>query len=307
MKHLRWLEENGFDERSLFSFIIDTLKDSIKTWDYFINWDKVENNVAGIKIELNILNSLIGSENFDEDFIRLITRYPEIVRTFLPLLAVRGEYINVISDLEWGDFNEKLYDFNPGGKVDDELASEYMDYFHKSKLINLFQDGKISDFVDYVYGVEVGLDTNGRKNRGGTLMENVVEYMILATIRDKNNIEFLPKANPNEIKRRWGVKISIEKASHTFDYAIFNNKTGKLFVIESNFFNDGGSKLKSVCGEFRSLHRTLKKQGIGFIWITDGKGWTTTKNQLEDAYMEIDHLINLKLIEMGLLNAIIES
>ncbi|MDI3541951.1 MAG: adenine methylase [Candidatus Methanomethylophilaceae archaeon] len=307
MKKLRWHNENSFDERKFFNFIIENLKDSIKTWEYFVNWEKVENNLNNIKIELNILNSLIGSENFDEDFVRLVKRYPEIVKTFLPLLAVRGNSINVISDLERGDFNEKLYNFNFDGKISDEKILDYLEYMHQSKLIKLFHDNRITDFVDYVYGVEVGLDSNGRKNRGGTLMENVVEFMIIQTIKDKNHIEFMPKANLNKIKKEWGIEVKIEKSSYNFDFALLNKRTNKLFVIESNFFNDGGSKLKSVCGEFRSLSRTLKHQGIGLIWVTDGKGWITAKNQLWDAFNEIDYLINLKLIEMGYLNEIIES
>ena len=307
MKKCVWQDVNGLDDNSLFNYLIKTLKDSIKTWDYFINWDKVDKNISDLKVELNILNSLIGSENFDEDFINLIKRYPEIVKTFLPLLAVRGDSINVISDLDKGDFNEKIYVFNTSKTVSDKQALDYLEYIYQSNLIKLFKDNRITDFVDYVYGVEVGLDSNGRKNRGGTLMESVVEYMISASIRDKKHLEFMPKANPNKIRMEWGLDVKIEKASYNFDFAIYNNKTNKLFIIESNFFNDGGSKLKSVCGEFRSLHRTLKQQGIGFIWITDGKGWITTKNQLWDTYNEIDYLINLKLIEMGLFNAIIES
>lgn len=307
MKQTNWHKKTNLDEEKLFSFIIENLKDSIKTWDYFINWTKVDKNINDIKIELNILNSLIGSENFDNDFTNLIKRYPEIVKTFLPLLAVRGDSINVISDLDKGDFTEKFYDFNTSVLVSNKQAIDYLEYIHKSNLIKLFQDNRITDFVDYVYGVEVGLDSNGRKNRGGTLMENVVEYMITTSVKDSKHIEFMPKANPNKIRLEWGFDIKIEKASYNFDFAIFNRRTNKLFVIESNFFNDGGSKLKSVCGEFRSLHRSLKQQGIGFIWITDGKGWITTKNQLWDAYKEIDYLINLKLIEMGLFNEIINS
>ena len=165
-------------------------------------------------------------------------------------------------------------------------------------------DKKIKNFVDYVFGVEVGLDSNGRKNRGGTLMEQIVEVLVYNSISKNANLEFMPQATPKKIKSEWGCLVHVEKSASRYDFAVFNKSTKKLFLIETNFYNGGGSKLKSVCGEFKTLQNELSPQGIEMIWVTDGKGWLTTQRPLEETFNNNDYVLNLYLLKKGILDEI---
>jgi hypothetical protein len=304
MKYIDFYKKKGWENKDVFNLFIATTRSSIKTWHYFVNWEKVEDNLEKIKIELNILNSLIGSSNLKEDFINLIKEYPKVIKVLPILLAVREDKLEILKDYQKLNLNYDIFDFQTNKKLTDSEAENYFTFIKKSGIINLFENKKIKNFVDYVFGAEVGLDSNGRKNRGGTLMENVVEAFI-KDLSDKNkNIKYIAQARAPEIKSTFGVSVKFDKSSRSYDFAVFNLNTKKLFLIETNFYNGGGSKLKSVCGEFKTLFNELNKQGIDLIWITDGKGWESTKRPLEEAFNQIDYLFNLSMLEEGILSEI---
>lgn len=287
----------------VFNTFIDTLTNSIKTFEYFVNWDKVNTNVDSIKIELNLLNSLIGVTNLKDEFIDLITKYPETIKALPILLAVRDNKLDVMEDYE--NLSLISFDFNSLAGIDN--AEKYYLFLEKSGLIELFYNRKIKNFVDYVFGVEVGLDSNGRKNRGGSLMERIVEAFIERSISNNNNLEYIHQATPNTIKGKWNYSVNFDKSARSFDCAVFNKETRKLFLIETNFYNGGGSKLKSVCGEFKALFNELHEQNIEFIWITDGKGWLTTKRPLEETFKNNDYIFNLTHLQRGILDEVFNA
>jgi DpnII restriction endonuclease. len=304
MKYIQFYNNTGIDKDCVFHEFIKNLKSSIKVWDYFVNWDKVNANVDNIKIELNILNSLIGSTNIEKDFVSLAVKYPEIIKTLPVLLAVRESNLEIIRDYHKGDLDYFIFDFNPKRSISEDDAKRYFAFISKSGLIDLFHDKKIKNFVDYVFGVEVGLDSNGRKNRGGTLMEQIVEVLVHNSVSKSSNLEFMPQATPSRIKSQWGYNVEFEKSARSYDFAVFNKATKKLFLLETNFYNGGGSKLKSVCGEFKILHNELINQGIEMIWVTDGKGWLTTQRPLEETFNNNDYVLNLYLLKKGILDEI---
>lgn len=276
-----------------FSNFISTLKNSIKTWDYFVNWNKVFSNSSEIEIVLNKLNYLLGKDNLKEEFIRLYSSNPDIIKAFPVLLAVREK------ELEIYDKEDKTSQFFNFSKKD-KNAEEYYEFFEKSGIINLFKDKKIKNLVDYTIGVEVGLDSNGRKNRGGQLMESIVEAFVSDFCKEKG-FKYIAQAKATEIKAKWNMTVKVDKSERSFDFAIFNPKTNNIKLIETNFYNGGGSKLKAVCGEFKSLYTELKEQNIDFIWVTDGLGWHTTKRPLEETYNHNDYVFNLTSLEKGVL------
>jgi len=284
-----------------FNKLISTMKESIKTYDYFVNWQKVKTNVKKIKTELNILNSLIGTTNFDFDFKELVNKYPEVIQTIPYLLAIRDKELNIIRNYKSLDLNYDFYKFETTADFD---KSKLLNLIKNTGLINLFYDKTIKNFEDYVYGVEVGLDSNGRKNRSGHIMENILEEFIIKQLNLKE-IEYIPQATVKKIKAKWDIIVSINKSSRKFDFAIFNKQKKKVFLVETNFFNGGGSKLKSVCGEFRTLERELSAQNIDLIWVTDGKGWETARKPLEEVFNDNKYVFNLKMIENGLLKEIV--
>lgn len=279
-----------------FKSLVDTFRSSIKTWDYFVNWKKVLTNKGEIEISLNKLNYLLGKDDVKKEFKKLYIGNPDIVKAFPVLLAVRENRLEIFDKdaktSEFFDFSEKDVDFE-----------KWYLFFESSGIIRLFQKNGIKNLVDYVMGVEVGLDSNGRKNRGGTLMEDIVESFIADFCREKG-FEYIPQARSKAIKAKWGVDVRINKSERSFDFAVYNPRSKKIKLFETNFYNGGGSKLKAVCGEFKSLYDELKDQSIDFIWITDGLGWHTTKKPLEEVYNHNDYVFNLNMVESGVLNSL---
>lgn len=280
-----------------FNNLITTFKSSIKTWDYFVNWKKVFANSSDLEITLNKLNYLLGKENLKEEFKKLYSSNPDIVKALPVLLAVRENKLEVFDKVTK---NSEFFDFS-GTEKDSE---KYYEYLEKSGLARLFQKDGVKNLVDYVMGVEVGLDSNGRKNRGGSLMEEIVESFI-SELCNKNGFEYLSQARATAIKSKWGVDVKVDKSERSFDFAVFNPKNKKVKLFEVNFYNGGGSKLKAVCGEFKSLYTELKDQNIDFIWITDGLGWFTTKRPLEETYNHNEYVFNLNMLEAGILNKLL--
>ncbi|MCX6757154.1 MAG: type II restriction endonuclease [Candidatus Nomurabacteria bacterium] len=280
-----------------FNNLITTFKSSIKTWDYFVNWKKVFTNGSNLEITLNKLNYLLGKENLKEEFKKLYSSNPDIVKALPVLLAVRENKLEVFDKVIK---NSEFFDFS-GTEKDSE---KYYEFLEKSGLARLFQKDGVKNLVDYVMGVEVGLDSNGRKNRGGSLMEEIVESFI-SELCNKNGFEYLSQARATAIKSKWGVDVKVDKSERSFDFAVFNPKNKKIKLFEVNFYNGGGSKLKAVCGEFKSLYTELKEQNIDFVWITDGLGWFTTKRPLEETYNHNEYVFNLNMLEAGILDKLV--
>ena len=271
-----------------------TFKNSIKTWDYFVNWKKVFLNSSELEITLNKLNYLLGKEDLKNEFTKLYLSNPDIIKALPILLAVRDNEIEVfdkiIKNSEFFDFSDKT-----------QKPEKYFKFLEKSGLTRLFQKDGIKNLVDYVTGVEVGLDSNGRKNRGGTLMEEITETFISEFCKNKK-FEYISQARATTIKDKWGVNIKIDKSERKFDFAVYNPQSKKIKLFETNFYNGGGTKLKAVCGEFKSLYDELKKQDIDFIWITDGLGWNTAKRPLEETYNHNEYVFNLSMLEEHILS-----
>lgn len=273
-----------------FTELIDGFKSSIKTWDYFVNWNKVSANSADLEISLNKLNYLLGKENLKDEFAKLYESNPDIVKALPVLLAVRENKLEVFDKVTK---ESEFFDFSNG----EDGSEKYFEFIEKSGLARLFQKDGIKNLVDYVMGVEVGLDSNGRKNRGGTLMEEIVGTYI-KDFAEKRGFEYLAQARATEIKAKWGYNVEVDKSERSFDFAVYNSQTKKLKLFETNFYNGGGSKLKAVCGEFRSLYDELTKQNIDFVWVTDGLGWETTKRPLEETFNHNNgQVFNLNMLE----------
>lgn len=279
-----------------FNHLVKTLKSSIKTWDYFVNWEKVFKNKSELEITLNKLNYLLGKEDLEVEFNKLFISNPDIIKALPVLLAVRENKLEVFDKYQK---TSQVFNFSLEGSSSEECY----EFLKKAGLENLFKKDGIKNLVDYVLGVEVGLDSNGRKNRGGKLMEEIVGRFIsdFCTI---HGFEYLAQARPTVIYDKWGIEIKVNKSERSFDFAVFNPKSKKVTLFETNFYNGNGSKLKTVCGEFKNLFDELKSQGIDFIWITDGLGWHATKRPLEEVYIHNDFVFNLQMLEDGILEKI---
>lgn len=287
-----------------FDYLLSTLKDSIKGWDYFVNWDKVNSNVKDIEIQLNILNYLIGKENIQDEAKYLITKHPEVITTIPILVACREKNFQIISSDEINLFKSKNYMFDNYKNLTSEQIDDIIEFMSESKILGLFSSKAIKNVVDYVFGVEVGLDSNGRKNRSGHAMEDIVEKFVSRVCKERG-FTYLKEATPSRIKSEWGYNVTVDKSARRFDFVI--NTGSNLYLIETNYYGGGGSKLKATAGEYKTLYDIATKDGHEFIWITDGKGWLTANRPLEETFYHNNYIMNLTMLENGLLNSILKD
>ncbi|HPP31750.1 MAG TPA: type II restriction endonuclease [Soehngenia sp.] len=277
-----------------------TLSDQISTYEYCNDFKKVYKNVESIKIELNILNSLIGSKNIKDEFKYILKKYPETAKCIPILLAVRASEIFILD-------NENLIDYS--FKSLNQPSELYCEFMEKTGLFELMQNHLINNLFDYVTGVETGLDTHGRKNRGGHIMEKVVENYFLKIGLEENK-DFFKEVNITSLEKLLNIKFSMDYLDNIknkrFDFVVINKE--KLYLIETNFYSSSGSKLNETARSYRKLNYDIEKiDCMEFIWITDGKGWKSTKNSLEEAFNEIKHLYNLNDLRVNNLNVIFKG
>lgn len=295
----KYLKMGLKSENEVFDYLIDTLTKTIRTYDYYVNWDKIKSDISNIEVHLNILNTLIGKKDIDNILRELIAKYPEIVHTIPLLLACKGK--TTIEVLDNNLFKE--YKFATKQKYSDQEVNNIIEFMSKSGLFDILQNKNIKDVKDYCFGVEVGVDTNGRKNRSGKIMEGIVEDY-LTELNKNRNLPFIVQATQKKIFDKFQIEIPVDKSSRRFDFAV--KTKNKLYLIEVNYYSGGGSKLKAVAGEFISVNNLLSNNNnIGFIWITEGMGWYTAKQPLRETFDKIDHTINLNMIENGILEEIL--
>ena len=276
---------------------ISNFRSSISSYDYYINYDKVIKNAESIKIELNILNSLIGSDNVEKDFEELVTRYPETLSCIPLLLAVRGSQI--YAQDEDGGFD---YDF----KKMNHSVEQYKVFMKKTGLFDMISKHVVNNLFDFALGIETGLDSNGRKNRGGHLMENLVEKYIIEEgfVKDKT---YFKEMYLVDIERNWNIDLSSlsnqGKSAKRFDFVVKTND--KVYAIETNFYASSGSKLNETARSYKMIAQESKNiNGFSFVWFTDGIGWKNAKNNLEETFDSMEHIYNISDLENGIVKKI---
>ena len=276
---------------------LSTFRKSIADYGYYIDFTKVHKNVEEIKVELNILNSLIGSRQIESDFDKLLTRYPETLRCIPLLLAVRTNEIAAMD--EAGSFVFSFKEMNYG-------IEEYKMFMRKTGLFDLLENHILGNLVDYATGVETGLDSNGRKNRGGHLMENIVEKYICKAGFTKNK-NYFKEMYIHEITEKWNVDLSAisneGRMEKRFDFVVKTPK--QIYLIETNFYASGGSKLNETARSYKQIAQEVAGiPGASFVWFTDGEGWKSARNNLEETFDVLDTIYNIKDMESGIMNKV---
>lgn len=270
-----------------------TFRKSINGYDYYTDFAKVYENARRYKIEANILGSLIGSRSIEADFEEIIKQYPECLKVIPTLLAVRAREIHCRDETGATDFR---FD-KPTQSIE-----EYKVFMRKTGLFDMLQYGIVCNLYDYVTGVEVGLDSNARKNRGGRQMETLV-----AKFLDKAGVRYHPQVPLSEVEREYGVDLSAISAGGTsekvWDFVV--KTPSRLYVMETNFYATGGSKLNETARSYKMIAEEAKTiPSFRFIWITDGGGWKSAKRNLEEAYNALDDLYNIADMEGDLFAAL---
>jgi len=267
-----------------------------RTPDFFVDWEKVKKNADSIKLELSLWNSLIGSKNIESDFINLITDYPEVIKTIPILLAIRErefpiivDFFNIEKGIKQLNFNKNRY-----SRIDDSEVEDYLSFAKKSGVLELFT--YIKNFYDYVLGVEVGMDTNARKNRSGQAMESLLKPLI-----EKIAEEFSCKVFFQEKFKSvalWGkIPPSLENRKSDFILCLNN----RFVNIEVNYYSGAGSKPEEIVDSYINRKNELAENDWAFIWITDGDVWRGSESQLYKAFNELDYVLNIEFSRKGLL------
>lgn len=272
----------------------ETFIESISSYDYYINFKKVYENVSDIEIKLNLLNYMVGKPNIEEVFVEIIKKYPECLECIPILLAVRNKEIKIFE-------NEEVIEYNFDRK--DENIEKFKYFMKRSGLFNLISKHCINNLVDYVLGVEVGLDSNGRKNRGGHLMEDLVEgYLIKSGL--KKDVTYFKEMKISKIEGKWGLDLSVisnkGKTEKRFDFVIKGEN--KVYGIETNFYFNNGSKLNETARSYKTIALESNEiEKFEFVWITDGYGWKGAKNNLIETYEIMEHLYNINDLKNGII------
>lgn len=286
-----------------FSEWLSGFRDSIADYGYYIDFEKVHRNVDNIKVELNILNSLIGSKNIETDFENLMRKYPEVLKCIPLLLAVRAS--EIYCQDENGGY---LFQFDFGKYPPNSHAhyERYKYFMRETGLFDLLENHIVNNLVDYATGVETGLDSNGRKNRGGHLMEDLVESFIRKSGFEKDKTYF-KEMYIHQINEKWGLDLSAisnqGKMEKRFDFVV--KTPNMIYGIETNFYGSGGSKLNETARSYKTLAlETDTIDGLTFVWFTDGKGWTSARNNLEETFDVMEHIYNIKDLENGIITEV---
>ena len=278
---------------------LSNFRESIADYKYYIDFDKVHRNVDSIKVELNILNSLVGSKNIEADFINLIKKYPEALKV-IPILLAKRESEIYCQDQNLARTFE--FDYKDCMSNSHKFFNDYCYFMKETGLFDLLQNRIISNLVDYVTGVETGLDSNGRKNRGGHLMENLVEGYIQKAGFVKNETYF-KEMNLSDIEQRWGIDLSAisntGKTEKRFDFVVKTDN--KIYGIEANFYSSGGSKLNETARSYKNIAIESKEiGGFEFVWFTDGNGWKSARHNLEETFDVMEYIYSIADLENGI-------
>lgn len=304
---MKWLDEYKTalkckDKDAVFQYLLEHLVESLTTWDYFVNWEKAIKNARAGKFDK--FNTLVGSSTIDVDLKNLLKNNPELYGLIPTLIASRDRDYKVVKDPQNEILSYEEYSFVTQAQLSDAELNAGCYFLSKCGFLSLLENRQITSVGDYVLGVEAGLDSNARKNRSGHGMEAIVRGM-LARICEKAGYSLLDEANAAKILDKWNIQVKVDKSSRRFDFVVKTPKA--LVMVETNYYGGGGSKLKSTAGEYKTLNDFLKGNGHKLIWVTDGRGWLSTRRPLEEAFSHNDFTLNLNMAKQGLLEAALRA
>ena len=266
-------------QKEKFSVFFDNITEIKIGLDYYTDFNKVINNIKTISLRLTQLNYLIGQKDMRKAVEELWEENPKVFSVMGILVAVRKKQ----NKKAWGRDGSKRLVYNYFDCVD-----HIMEFIEDSGLLTVLQDKHIKNLVDYVFGVETGLDTNGRKNRIGEIMASKIAQQF-----DEANISYEREVQSKKIP---AIKLVLGKDSKRFDFVI--SCPNKKYLVEVNYYGTQGSKVTEIPRSYMDVAKKINSvKGFEFVWITDGPGWEKAKEQLNEAYDEIPNVYNLKTLQ----------
>ena len=276
-------------EKRDFAKWLETFRESINEYNYYTDFNKVYENAARFKVEICILSSLIKSKNIETDFENLLIKYPECLKAVPIFLAVRNREIYCQDER-----GAVTYDFD----APNQSVEQYKYFMRQTGLFDLLANHVIGNLYDYATGVEVGLDSNGRKNRGGHQMERLVERFLIEV-----GVTYHREMYLADVEKMFGLDLSSISAQGTstkrFDFVV--KASDIVFGIATNFYASNGSKLNETARSYKMIAEESKNiGGFKFVWITDGKGWHCARRNLEETFQVLPTLYNISDLENGI-------
>lgn len=278
----------------------NTLINTNRSYNFFVDWQKIEENIAKYKLEIGLLSALTGSPNLEHDFKNLIKKYPEVIKVLPLLIAVRDRNIKVVETLGSSE-PLRTFIFDQPPRTNEQIEQIY-EFYLKTGIFELVR--RLNNLKDYLTGVEVGMDTHARKNRSGIAMELAVLPLVQAIVDANPALLFLFQKQFKEIENAWSLPVPNSLRERKFDYLVKKNTT--VINIEVNFYAGGGSKPQEIVDSYINRQNELHEGQWEFIWITDGYGWKTARNQIMRAFNEVGYILNLEFAKKGLLKHIIQ-
>ena len=236
----------------------------------------------------------VNSKNIEEEFEKIVTKYPETLQCVPLLLAVRGNEIYAQDEEGAFQYNFKKMNYS---------VEQYKVFMRKTGLFDMIANHLVNNLVDYALGIETGLDSNGRKNRGGHQMEDLVEKYIAAAGFEKA-VNYFKEMYLRDIEEKWNIDLSAlsnqGKAAKRFDFVIKTDKM--IYGIETNFYGGGGSKLNETARSYKMLSQEADTiEGFTFVWFTDGIGWKSARGNLRETFDVMDTIYSIDDMENGVM------
>ncbi|MDE7478120.1 MAG: type II restriction endonuclease [Lachnospiraceae bacterium] len=275
---------------------LKTFTDNINNWNYYVNYNTAYKNTAAVKRQLALLNTLKGAENIEDEFRDLVKEYPECLKAIPLLLAVRENVIAITENDRRLDFNFNKMNYS---------VDLYVEFMQKTGIFELLQSHVIGDLLDVGLGINIGLDSNARKNRGGDQMEDLVEFFIKAAGFEKD-VTYFKEMYLEEVEKKWGYNLSAISAEGTatkrFDFVVKPMNSREVYICECNCYSSSGSKLNETARSFKTISLEAKDiQHVHFVWFTDGAGWLKTKKNLKETYDVQDDIYNINDLKNGII------
>lgn len=294
----------GKSNQEKFDYFMATRTKTNHTPSYWVDWQKINRNMSKYRPKLAKLDCLAGQEDIMTKARQLFKEQPDLLNVVPILLGTHEHQLDVMLNID-NAFKTYTLDFN---SPDLNQLDRYLTFMQQTGLFN-FMANISEPLANFVYGIEIGLDTNARKNRSGFQNEAILAQTLNAIKHDNPNLEVATQITGATVKKQWHIEVPepIDKkrvGGRIYDGAIFNKITGKVTIIETNFYNSNGSKLKAVAGEFSNVFEYINSHNskqVNFVWISDGCGWDQSKNPLREAFDIIPNIFNLQMVQKGYL------
>ena len=301
------MAELDFYRRAIGVNTVDELCDAIcasllktnRTYEFWVDWDKANRNSDEYKYQLGLLATLKGSDTPRKDLEKLLRRYPEVAEALPRLLAERGNELTILSG-QSHPFKYIDLDFATRERSSEEIR-QLATFAEKTGLLEMLSS--VTQPQDYLLGVEVGLDSNARKNRSGVVLESLVEDTIDALAGANKGLVCLKQTVFKQAAKAFDVDCPPAMSARRFDFALLHG--GVPTNIEVNFYGGTGSKPSEIVGSYCDRARILKEHGWRFVWVTDGPGWLKMRNPLRVGVEAIDYVLNYQMLHDGLLARIV--